>query len=105
MYFILISLAVSPTTPFWNLSDISTSSLRLKPADLHAWCWVPGCLAAWALPDLSVGRRAPSPLPGQGQNFFNFMQFLGTFGKIVCPPPEGWRSPTSGKSWIRHCWG
>ena len=29
----------------------------------------------------------------RGPNSFNFMQFLGNFGKIVCwrPPPEGWR--------------
>ena len=39
-----------------------------------------------------------------GPNSFNFMQFLGKFGKIVC-----WRlpwrvgAPSSGKSWIRHC--
>ena len=44
-----------------------------------------------------------------GPNSFNFMQFLGNFGEIVCwcpatlPPRVG--APTSGKSWIRHCKG
>ena len=30
-----------------------------------------------------------------GPNSFNFMQFLGNFGEIVCwwPPPEGWHPP------------
>ena len=43
-----------------------------------------------------------SDVPPRGPNSFNFMQFLGKFGKIVCwHPLEGWR-PTSGKSWIRH---
>ena len=40
------------------------------------------------------------PSPHRGPNSFNFMQFLGKFGKIVCccpPPPEGFR-PTSEKS-------
>ena len=59
------------------------------------------------------GMRAP---PG-GPNSFNFMQFLGNFGKIVCwrppgelaPPPRGNPGsateldlPPSGKSWIRR---
>ena len=45
-----------------------------------------------------------APPPPWGPNSFNFMQFLGKFGKIVC-----WRlpwrvgAPSSGKSWIRHC--
>ena len=36
---------------------------------------------------------------------FNFMQFLGKFGKIVCwrPPPQRVGTPSSGKSWICHC--
>ena len=31
--------------------------------------------------------------PPPGPNSFNFMQFLGKFGKIKCwrPPPESWR--------------
>ena len=52
--------------------------------------------------ELLAGLRGS--IPG-GLNSFNFIQFLGKFGEIVCwcplPPPEGWR-PTSGKSWIRH---
>ena len=39
-------------------------------------------------------RGTPAPPPGP--NSFNFKQFLGEFGKVVCwrlpPPPEGWRS-------------
>ena len=35
---------------------------------------------------LRVTRAPPGP------NSFNFMQFWGKFGKIVCwRPPEGWR--------------
>ena len=51
-----------------------------------------------------------APLPG-GPNSFNFMHFLGKFGKFVCWRPPPWRVgvPSSGKSWIRHwlyhlCW-
>ena len=52
-----------------------------------------------------LGERetcAPSP---EGPDSFNFMQFLGNFGKIVywCPPhPSGVGAKTSGKSCIRH---
>ena len=51
------------------------------------------------------GARDASPPPRPpGPNSFNFIRFLGKFGKIVC-----WRllwgvgAPSSGKSWIRHC--
>ena len=45
-------------------------------------------------------RGAHSPW---GPNSFNFMQFFGKFGKIVCwCAPWRARAPTSGKSWIRH---
>ena len=39
--------------------------------------------------DLRRGREGRPPV---GPNSFNFMQFLGKFGKIVCwrpPPPPG----------------
>ena len=37
--------------------------------------------------------------PPGGPNSFNFMQFLGKFGKIVCwRPPWGVGAPSSGKS-------
>ena len=37
-------------------------------------------------------------------NSFNFMQFLGKFGEIVCWHPSlGVGAPSSEKSWIRHC--
>ena len=53
--------------------------------------------------DLRGGARDVRPPPG-GPNSFNFMQFLGKFGKIVCwRPPWGVGAPSSGKSWIRHC--
>ena len=49
------------------------------------------------------GARGMPPSPG-GPNSFNFMQFLGNFGKIVCwRPPWGVGAPSSGKSWIRYC--
>ena len=50
------------------------------------------------------GARETRPFPG-GPNSFNFMQFLGKLGKILCwrPPPQRVGEPTSGKSWIRHC--
>ena len=37
---------------------------------------------------------------------FNFMQFLGKFGKIICwhPPPK-FGTSTSEKFWIRPCYG
>ena len=36
--------------------------------------------------------QAPPARPPTAQNFLNFMQFFGKFGKIICwraPPPEG----------------
>ena len=54
------------------------------------------------LADLRGGREGRTPPPKVGHpNSFNFMQFLGEFGKIA-PLLEGSR-PTWGKSWIRHC--
>ena len=52
-----------------------------------------------------MGARGMCP---PGPNSFNFMQFLRTFGKIVCwrpPSPRGVGVPSSGKSCIRHCIG
>ena len=46
--------------------------------------------------DLRGGTRdaRPPPPPG-GPNFFNFMQFLGKYGKIVCwRPPLGVGAPS-----------
>ena len=54
----------------------------------------------------TIGTRSALP-PPPGPNSFNFMQFLGKFGKIIClrlhggfatPPPH-----PPGKSWIHHC--
>ena len=45
------------------------------------------------------GREGCAP-PTGGPNSFNFMQFLGIFGKIVCrrpPPPGSWRRGSSPK--------
>ena len=38
-----------------------------------------------------------------GPNSFNFMQFLGIFGKIVCWHPRRVGAPSYRGSWIRHC--
>ena len=38
------------------------------------------------------GREGRAPPPG-GPNSFNFMQFLGKFGKIVCWRPPGELAP------------
>ena len=57
--------------------------------------------------DLSSGGSkggAKDACPPGGPNSFNFMQFSGKYGKIVCwRPPWGVGAPSSGKSWIRHC--
>ena len=41
------------------------------------------------------GREGRTPPPPRRPNSFNFMQFLGEFGKIVCsrPPPLGGFTP------------
>ena len=51
-----------------------------------------------AVADPRGARDAPPtpPLTPRGPNSFNFMQFWGNFGKIVC-----W-CPHLGESWIRH---
>ena len=51
------------------------------------------------------GARWTRPPPTRSPNSFNFMQFWGKFGKIICwrPPPRV-GSPTSGKS-IGGCFG
>ena len=49
----------------------------------------------------SKGARGTRALGGP--NSFNFMQFLGKFGKIICWRPSwGVGAPSSGKSWIRQ---
>ena len=50
----------------------------------------------------SKGGTRDARSPG-GPNSFNFMQFFGKFGKIVYWRPRGVGTPSSGKSWIRHC--
>ena len=46
----------------------------------------------WRIYIVKFWTRPPSP---GGPNSFNFMQFLGKFGKIICwrplPPPGSWR--------------
>ena len=64
-------------------------------------CIQPVCYPnQWRIYIVKFWMRAPP----RGPNSFNFMQFLGKFGKIVCWRPP-WRvgAPSSGKSWIRHC--
>ena len=62
----------------------------------------------WRIYIVKFWTRAP---PG-GPNSFNFMQFLGKFGKIVCwrpppgelaPPPRG--NPGSATVWVCLCLG
>ena len=59
-----------------------------------------------AVADLGGRRgRAPSPPPPGHPNSFDFMQFSGKFGKIVCwcsPWGVGDPPPPPGKSWIRR---
>ena len=41
---------------------------------------------------MTIGGGARPSLPPGGPNSFNFMQFLGKYGKIVCwRPPGSWR--------------
>ena len=58
---------------------------------------IPWCIQWW----IYIVKFWTRPPPGP--NSFNFMQFWGKFGKIVCWCPP-WRvgAPSSGKSWIRH---
>ena len=66
------------------------------------YVWSQILLLGKTVADLRGGRRGRAP-PG-GPNSFDFMQFLGNFSKIVCwRPPWGVGTPSSGKSWIRHC--
>ena len=69
-----------------------------KCCDLHVWD------TDHSVADLRGTRDARSP---RCPNSFNFTQFLGKFGKIVCwrPPPPRVGVPTSGKYWVRHCTG
>ena len=56
-----------------------------------------------AVADLHSKILDARPPPG-GPNSFNFMQFLGNFGKIVCWRPPGELATHLGeKSWICHC--
>ena len=51
------------------------------------------------------GREGCAPPPPGHPNSFDFMQFSGKFGKIVCwrPPWGVGAPPPPGKSWIRRC--
>ena len=57
---------------------------------------------SFSVTDLRGGREGR--VPPLAQNFFIFMQFSGKIGQIIgwCPP-FGVSAPSSGKSWIRHC--
>ena len=65
------------------------------------WCsWILCCDTTVA----DLHSKILDAAPPESPNSFNFMQFLGKFGKnrMLAPP---WRvgAPSSGKSWIRHC--
>ena len=97
-------------SPVWEILDILTQfSMELS---IYPFGRI-GCRATYDLLILSQpipvadlhSKILDVPPPPECPNSFNFMQFLGNFGKIVCwspPPPGSWR-PTWGKSWIRHC--
>ena len=54
-----------------------------------------------SLPQITVADLHSKILdarPPGGPNSFNFMQFLGKFGKIVCWRPPEVGAPSSGKS-------
>ena len=53
----------------------------------------------------SPGGEQLTRVPSGGPNSFNFMQFLGNIGKIICwcPPSRRAGAPSSGKSWIHQC--
>ena len=70
------------------LNKKSTQKFSFKHYLIFSW--------SQAVADLyRISLDGPPPL---GQNFFNFMQFLGKFGKIVCwrPLPEGLAPPHQG---------
>ena len=55
----------------------------------------------WRIYIVKFWTRAPPP---GGPNSFNFMQFWENLAKsYVGAPPRGVGAPSSGKSWIRHC--
>ena len=80
---------------FFIKSAISLPTMALKPI------WL--CDFMKTFSGGFRGARVARALPGC-PNSFNFMQFLGKFGKIVCwrPPPWGVGAPL-GKFWI-HRW-
>ena len=74
------------------LKDVKTTPFSLSVNVTLAWAYLRGA------------RDACPPSP----NSFNFMQFLGKFGKIdrmLAPLPWRVGAPISGKSWIRHWLG
>ena len=56
-----------------------------------------------------MNLKGNAPVPHHGPNFLNFMQFFGTFGKILCwRPLEDQRVPAGGNpgsvpGCIKHC--
>ena len=67
-----------------------------EPKEMHGWFCQIRTID-------SGGSKGLEGRPPWGPNSFNFIQFLGKFGKIVCwRPPWGVGAPSSGKSWIRH---
>ena len=67
--------------------QVLTSKVATEAGAVGKWV-----VRQWRIYIVKFWTRAPPP-PG-GPNSFNFMQFLGKFGKIVCwrpPPPGSWR--------------
>ena len=92
---------VTPSLCLWTW-DLDT----LPPPHPTTYIWW-SSLGTYSLEDLplspplptsggSKGGTRDSPLPG-GPNSFNFMQFLGKFGKILCwCPPRELANPSRG---------
>ena len=71
-------------------------------------CIPVGCVPPATVPVGGAGvavadlRGVRDACPPGGPNSFNFMQFLGKYGKIICWCPRGVGTPSLGKSWIHH---
>ena len=119
--FILISLSfIVPHLTLWIFKSSKTFSIISvhfadkhlvdSPTTVSVFCWhwyvrdkYPTNYSLLNQPSGGSKGGGARDAPPRGPNSFNFMQFLGNFGKIICWRPRGVGAPSSGKSWIRHC--